>query len=73
MGSKDWHRFELVNEQPTGRGMVVRMDGKQLQGVRFVGFAVGVNDANVIVLEMFAQSINADVVGEAEGGTDGPA
>lgn len=63
---KDWHRFEISNPDPHGRGGKVVMDGEELKGVTKVTLEMGVNEANKVTIQMYAGSINADVPVETD-------
>jgi len=56
----DWYDVRVVSPRPHGKDSYIELDGVRMKGVRKVTIEVSAVDANRVVVEFFAKSINVD-------------
>lgn len=57
---KRHHDFRVISPEAHGRRGEVWMDGKKLKGVKRFSVYSGVDELNIITIELIAGSLNAD-------------
>jgi len=60
VSSDQWYDVKVVSPRPHGRDSYIELDGVRMKGVRRVTIEVSAVDANRVVVEFFAKSINVE-------------